>query len=348
MNTISIQKTGITELSADAIVNAANEGLQAGGGVCGAIFREAGHRELQDFCNAIGHCNTGSAVITPGFRLKARYIIHAVGPMWFGGEYEEPKLLYGAYRTSLNLARESECRSVGFPLISAGIFGYPTDKAWKVAIEACRDFFDEYPDADIQVVFAVLDDAILELGQQTLKKEAAQYMEQPGKDPRFTFFWNDDEENGVFSNWYCSPFVVEGVTYQHVEQYMMAQKAKVFHDGETYEEIMKTDEPGKCKELGRKVTSFDTEKWDAVRYGIVKAGNRAKFEQYPELKEALLKTGSSILAEASPEDRIWGIGLDRDAALDMSPMKWPGQNLMGKILTELREEFQEEKSEQAD
>ena len=343
MNSISIKKTGITELAADVIVNAANEELQAGGGVCGAIFRDAGYRELQDFCNGIGHCNTGSAVITPGFKLKARYIIHAVGPMWFGGEYDEPKLLYRAYYTSLNLTRESECHSVGFPLISAGIFGYPTDKAWKVAIEACRDYFDEYPDADISVVFAVLDDAILKLGKQTLKNEAPQYIEKPRHDPRFTFFWNDDEENGVFSNWYRSTFVVDDVVYQHVEQYMMAQKAKVFHDEETYAEIMKTDDPGKCKELGRKVASFDTRKWDAVRYEIVKAGNRAKYEQNPELKEALLKTENSILAEASPEDRIWGIGLDREAALEMSPMKWPGQNLMGKILTELRGYFREEK-----
>ena len=168
MNTIKMQKIGITDLSTDAIVNAANDGLWAGGGVCGAIFRAAGHDKLQAACNAIGHCDTGSAVITPGFDLKAKYIIHAVGPVWCGGNSNEPQLLYGAYRRSLELAVENGCHSIGFPLISAGIFGYPKDKAWRKAIQACCDFFEKNPGADLQIVFAVLDDSILALGQQIL------------------------------------------------------------------------------------------------------------------------------------------------------------------------------------
>lgn len=168
MNTIKIRKIGITDLSTDAIVNAANDGLWAGGGVCGAIFRAAGHDKLEAACSAIGHCDTGSAVITPGFDLKAKFIIHAVGPVWRGGSSNEPQLLYGAYRRSLELAVENGCHSIGFPLISAGIFGYPKDKAWRKAIQACCDFFEKNPDADLQVIFAVLDDSILALGQQTL------------------------------------------------------------------------------------------------------------------------------------------------------------------------------------
>ena len=89
---------------------------------------------------------------------------------------------------------------------------------------------------------------------------------------------------------------------------------------------------------------FESGKWDAVRYEIVKSGNRAKFEQNPELKAALLKTGNRILAEASPKDTIWGIGLGREAAIQTDPQNWPGQNLMGKILTELREEFRDGKT----
>ena len=100
MSTITIQKISITDLATDAIVNAANDGLWAGGGVCGAIFRAAGHSQLQAACDAIGHCDTGSAVITPGFRLKAKYIIHAVGPRWSGGNHKEPQLLYSAYTKS--------------------------------------------------------------------------------------------------------------------------------------------------------------------------------------------------------------------------------------------------------
>ena len=101
MGSISIRKIGITNLDTDAVVNAANEGLWAGGGVCGAIFRAAGMQRLQEACNAIGHCDTGSAVITDAFDLKARHIIHAVGPVWMGGESGEPEQLYGAYYSSL-------------------------------------------------------------------------------------------------------------------------------------------------------------------------------------------------------------------------------------------------------
>ena len=170
MNSIKILKTDITGLDADAIVNAANEGLWAGGGVCGAIFRAAGHEKLQAACDAIGHCDTGSAVITPGFDLKAKYIIHAVGPVWQDGDHGEPQLLYGAYYRSLELATENGCHSIGFPLVSSGIFGYPKDKAWRKAIQACNDFFKKNPDADLQVIFAVLNYGILALGQQTLNE----------------------------------------------------------------------------------------------------------------------------------------------------------------------------------
>ena len=175
MNSIAIQKISITDLATDAIVNAANDGLWAGFGVCGAIFRAAGHDKLQTACNAIGHCDTGSAVITPGFDLKSKYIIHAVGPVWRGGESNEPQLLYGAYKRSLELAVENNCHSIAFPLISAGIYGFPKDKAWRKAVQACKDFFGKNPDADLQVVFAVLDDRIMNIGQKTLDEIAPEY-----------------------------------------------------------------------------------------------------------------------------------------------------------------------------
>ena len=147
MSEIRIQNISITDLATDAIVNAANEGLWAGGGVCGAIFRAAGHDRLQEACNKIGHCDTGSAVITPGFRLKAKYVIHAVGPVWRGGKDHEPELLYGAYYRALELAKEN---------------------GWEVAIKACRDFLAAHPDYDIEIVFAVLDERIIKVGQGKL------------------------------------------------------------------------------------------------------------------------------------------------------------------------------------
>ena len=168
---IRIEKISITDLATDAIVNAANEGLWAGGGVCGAIFAAAGRDELQAACNEYGGCPTGSAVITPGCKLPAKYVIHAVGPVWHGGDAGEPKLLYGAYKKSLELARDNGCKSIGFPLISAGIFGYPKDKAWKKAIQACKDFESENPECQLEIVFAILDDKIIAIGEKVMAEE---------------------------------------------------------------------------------------------------------------------------------------------------------------------------------
>ncbi len=170
MSSIRIQKISITNLSTDAIVNAANEGLWAGTGVCGAIFKAAGHHQLQDACNAIGHCDVGSAVITPGFNLQAKYVIHAVGPRWIDGKHGEPRQLYSAYYESLKLALKNGCRSIGFPLISAGVFGYPLEGAWRKAIQACNDFIRKHPDYEIDIVFAVLDDHIIVVGENTMEQ----------------------------------------------------------------------------------------------------------------------------------------------------------------------------------
>ena len=167
---ISIRKISITDLRTDAVVNAANEGLWEGSGVCGVIFKKAGSKELTQVCEEIGGCETGGAVITPGFNLPAKYIIHAVGPRWSGGNKKEPELLYSAYMQSLKLAKENDCHSIGFPLISAGIFGYPLEQAWDVAIRACRDYMDSNPDHDIEIIFAVLDDRIMQIGSEILNQ----------------------------------------------------------------------------------------------------------------------------------------------------------------------------------
>ncbi|MBR3448287.1 MAG: macro domain-containing protein [Oscillospiraceae bacterium] len=168
---IEIRKISITEIAADAIVNAANEHLAEGGGVCGAIFSAAGSAELTKACAEIGGCATGRAVITPGFRLLAKYIIHAVGPVWRGGNSNEPQLLYGAYHTALELAVQNGCRSIAFPLISAGIFGYPKEQAWRTAVQACRDFRNENPGDRLRIIFAVLDDGLKALGERSLASE---------------------------------------------------------------------------------------------------------------------------------------------------------------------------------
>lgn len=153
-------------MDVDAVVNAANSRLQMGGGVCGAIFRAAGVKELQEACNKIGHCPVGEAVITEGFRLPAKYIIHTVGPVWQGGNHREPELLASCYRESLKLAKEHHCHSIAFPVISSGIFGYPKREALEVAISAIQGFLQEH---DLDVYITVFDEEMVQISKELLK-----------------------------------------------------------------------------------------------------------------------------------------------------------------------------------
>ena len=150
--TIAAIVADITTLDVDAIVNAANSSLAPGGGVCGAIHRAAGP-ELARACAAIGGCPTGDARLTPGFSLKARYVVHAVGPVWRGGDSGESALLASAYRSSLGLAREHHLRSIAFPAISTGIYGYPLDLACEVAVATVNEALAD-PGSLERVIFA--------------------------------------------------------------------------------------------------------------------------------------------------------------------------------------------------
>ena len=129
----------ITRLAVDAIVNAANAALRGGGGVDGAIHRAAGP-ELLAACRALGGCPTGEARLTPGFALRARHVIHAVGPVWQGGRHGEPEQLAACYRRSLELAQSVAARTVAFPCISTGVYGFPRERAAPIAVAAVRRF----------------------------------------------------------------------------------------------------------------------------------------------------------------------------------------------------------------
>ncbi len=139
------------------------------------------------------------------------------------------------------------------------------------------------------------------------------------------------------SQWYDCHFEVEGVKYHTTEQYMMASKALLFGDKEVYDEIMAASNPYDYKKLGRKVCNFEPEPWDAKKSEIVVEGNKAKFGQNTDIKEFLLSTGDAILVEASPYDKIWGIGLDRETAMKGTVEQWQGENLLGCALMEVRD-----------
>ena len=169
---IDVVRGDITQLDVDAIVNAANEEMLGGGGVDGAIHRAAG-RELHDACVAVPEvrpgvrCPTGESRITPGFNLRARHVIHTVGPVWHGGTHGEPELLTSCYRSALELARRHHLRSIAFPAISCGIYGYPLDKAAAIAVRETRAAEGEFE----RVLLVAFDDETFSILERSNRSE---------------------------------------------------------------------------------------------------------------------------------------------------------------------------------
>ena len=169
----NIIRNDIVRMEVDAIVNAANYKLKQGGGVCGRIFRTAGEEEMTKACDAIGICPPGSAVITPGFKLPAKYVIHAVGPVWEGGEKGEEAVLRSAYRSSLELAAQKNLESIAFPLISSGIYGYPYDQALAVALDEINRYLFQH---DMQVTLVMFNQTATALGFK-LRSDLVSYID---------------------------------------------------------------------------------------------------------------------------------------------------------------------------
>ncbi|QHV97923.1 NADAR family protein [Spirosoma endbachense] len=160
---------------------------------------------------------------------------------------------------------------------------------------------------------------------------------------KYLFFWGHQPRKdgrigeSCFSQWWVAPFDVNGVQYRSAEQYMMAEKARLFDDTDVLEKILTCQSPAEAKKLGRLVQNFDPAVWDAESVAIVVAANAYKFSQHPDLKAFLLNTGERVLVEASPVDTIWGIGLAKDHPDCETPQKWPGKNQLGFALMEVRD-----------
>ena len=177
----TIIRQDITKMKVDAIVNAANTELRMGGGVCGAIFQAAGPRQLQDACDKLSPIKTGGAAITPGFRLPAKYVIHAAGPVYSRQNAEQSRaLLRSAYIESLKLAESNSCESIAFPLISSGIYGYPKDEALEVARQSIGEFLQDH---DMEVYLTVFDKSAFSISKTPLGRVES-YIDQHYVDAR--------------------------------------------------------------------------------------------------------------------------------------------------------------------
>lgn len=177
----TIVRQDITKMKVDAIVNAANTDLQMGGGVCGAIFKAAGPKRLQEACNKVAPIQTGGAAITPGFDLPAKYVIHAAGPVYSHWRKEQSRaLLRLAYIESMKLAEEKGCESIAFPLISSGIYGYPKDEALEVARLAIEEYLQDH---DMEVYLAVFDKSSF-LISKALSGDVESYIDEHYVDTR--------------------------------------------------------------------------------------------------------------------------------------------------------------------
>lgn len=260
-------------MNTDAIVNAANPALLAGSGVCGAIFRAAGYDKLSAECRQKAPCPTGQSVLTSGYNLPARYIIHTVGPVWQGGRAREQEHLASCYTTSLETALKAGCRSISFPLISAGIFGYPAQEALDVACQAIRIFLQCH---DMDVYLAVLDRSAIQLSRH-LTDELKRYLNQ-------SFDEEKSKEPGDLDETFSHMLLrlIDEKGYSDVEVYKRANMdRKLFSKIRSHEEYLPKKKTVLALAVGLKLSVAETEELlDKAGYSLSGSQKRDVIVRY--------------------------------------------------------------------
>jgi len=326
-NTIlNVADCSIIQAGTEAIVNAANSGLHDGAGVTGAIFGAAGYA-LGQYTAKLGGCPTGHARLTPGFNLPepTRYIVHAVGPV-FGDQtpLDSVKLLASAYRASMELVTLNNIKSIGFPAVSAGIYGFPLKMATTVALRTIVDFLKTTPNEIEEVKFTLLGDAIVRLYSNILTEILNEgVIENPPKEE--IYFFNREDPFYEFSNLGYYGFLLNQFFYKTSEHYFQANK---FTDIETYNLVAQAPNVTQVWKVVSENQAKIRPDWETVRQDYMWEAVGYKLAANPFLIKLLDSTGDRPLVYDDREDAFWGTGADGN-----------GQNELGKTLMDIRAEY---------
>ncbi|MBQ8092175.1 MAG: DUF1768 domain-containing protein [Clostridia bacterium] len=342
MQPIQIIRGSITSIAAEAVVNPADCGLSDMGRVSHAIFATAGYSQLRSACRKIGHCAHGNAVITPGFALQAKYIIHAVGPAGVRGGVNEQKQLYQAYHQALTLAAAHDCSSIAFPLLSAGVF--PLEMLWKTGLRACLAYRRLHPESDMEMIFAITDAKVQETGRQVLtrllsEQEKTQRLNMDGMECEAVFFSLSGNPDGSRHS------DLSRMLFP-VLQTLVQQKCTVFEDEAGARAALEAEEWGVLKKLAEVQTGSRSVIWQGCRQLLALRALEAACLQNSELKDWLSGTGSACLVACDDQENVWSCGFEIGDIRCHNLDCWSGQNLLGFTLMEVRENITNEKGEQ--